>query len=76
MLRLATAFGLAALVLLTAFTARRGGGQEPVLPATPYNYAAITLPAHLQTVPSRIADNTPADNPITDAGATLGRVLF
>ena len=45
------------------------------LPATPYRYAAVELPAHF-TVPSGSVDNTPADNPVTDAGATLGRVLF
>ncbi len=46
------------------------------LPASPFNYAAIALPAHLQTPAEQAADNTPAANPITDAGATLGRVLF
>lgn len=45
------------------------------LPATPYNYANVPLPAHFQTA-ARTFDNTPADNPITDHGATLGRVLF
>ena len=75
MLRLAAALGLGALVLQTDFTARRGE-PAPVLPRTPYGYAAIPLPAHLQTPPNRVADNTPRDNPITDAGATLGRVLF
>lgn len=74
MLRLVTASGLGALVLLSAFTARRAT-PEPVLPSTPYQYA-VPLPAHLDTPPARIADNTPPDNPVTDAGATLGRVLF
>jgi cytochrome c peroxidase len=45
------------------------------LPATPYRYANVALPAHF-TQPGRNDDNTPPDNPITDAGATLGRVLF
>jgi cytochrome c peroxidase len=44
------------------------------LPATPYNYANVELPAHITQ--ARSIDNTPADNPITDHGATLGRVLF
>lgn len=44
------------------------------LPAKPYRYANVALPAHFDR-PGR-SDNTPADNPITDAGATLGRVLF
>jgi len=43
------------------------------LPDQPYNYAAQSLPAYLQNVP---ADNTPNANPVTDWGATLGRVLF
>lgn len=44
------------------------------LPQTPYSYRVI-VPAHLQADAERL-DNTPRDNPITDAGATLGRVLF
>lgn len=46
------------------------------LPATPYNYAAPVLPAHLLTPAIVAQDNTPAGNPVTDAGATLGRALF
>ena len=46
------------------------------LPATTYNYANPTLPAHLLTQVIRAQDNTPANNPTTNAGATLGRVLF
>lgn len=34
------------------------------------NYAGQPVPAYIQR------DNTPPNNPITDAGATLGRVLF
>jgi cytochrome c peroxidase len=34
------------------------------------------LPAHFKTPRVRSFDNTPADNPTTDAGGTLGRVLF
>jgi len=45
------------------------------LPATPYRYANVELPAHF-TQPGRSHDNTPPDNPLTDDGATLGRVLF
>jgi cytochrome c peroxidase len=51
----------------------------PSLPKTPYNYADLGLPAHFVGKgyydPNRM-DNTPRDNPVTDAGATLGRVLF
>ena len=46
------------------------------LPATPYNYAKIELPPHFQAQPATRLDNTPSTNPITDEGATLGRVLF
>ena len=47
-----------------------------LLPATPANYAAPLLPAHYLAPPVVGQINTPANNPITDAGATLGRVLF
>lgn len=46
------------------------------LPATPYNYANPSLPAYLQAPPIQGQINTPANNPVTDWGATLGRVLF
>jgi cytochrome c peroxidase len=46
------------------------------LPETPYRYADIDLPAHFKTAAARRLDNTPRDNPVTDDGATLGRVLF
>ncbi len=46
------------------------------LPVQPFNYANITLPFYLQTPQLQDADNTPLNNPITNSGATLGRVLF
>lgn len=53
----------------------------PNLPDTLFNYANQNLPDHYLSpqpgfgdVPD--TDNTPNNNPITDAGATLGRVLF
>ncbi len=46
------------------------------LPNTPDNYANLDLPAHFRSAYVRASDNTPANNAITDAGATLGRVLF
>ncbi|HAN37674.1 MAG TPA: cytochrome-c peroxidase [Chitinophagaceae bacterium] len=46
------------------------------LPETPYNYAAIALPNHYNTPDVVNQINTPANNSITDWGATLGRVLF
>lgn len=45
------------------------------LPDQPYRYDENALPEHFRQAADRF-DNTPADNPITDAGATLGRVLF
>lgn len=60
--------------------------EAPSLPAQFFNYGGITLADHYNSndFPSPFQfqhaavdfDNTPADNPITDAGATLGRVLF
>jgi cytochrome c peroxidase len=46
------------------------------LPETLDRYAEPDLPAHFKTRGARRFDNTPSDNPVTDAGATLGRVLF
>ena len=53
------------------------------LPETPYDYVNLNLPAHFLnndggTLPSSIngIDNNPLNNPVTNAGATLGRVLF
>ncbi len=46
------------------------------LPGTLFNYAAPALPAAFLVNPIQAQDNTPLNNMITDAGATLGRVLF
>ncbi len=45
------------------------------LPSTPYNYSNPNFP---ETFTPYVLgfDNTPTDNPITDDGVTLGRVLF
>jgi cytochrome c peroxidase len=56
-----------------ALVAFAPGLGAPALPATPYAYAG-PLPPHFAS--AEAADNTPADNPVTDAGAALGRVLF
>lgn len=62
-----------------------GGGQVKIieLPETPYDYTNLNLPPHFLIndgvgLPSSIngIDNNPSRNPVTDAGATLGRVLF
>lgn len=53
------------------------------LPETSFNYVNLDLPKYFLNndsgnLPSSIngLDNTPTNNPVTDAGATLGRVLF
>lgn len=46
------------------------------LPATSFNYANIVLPGYFLDNQLQNEDNTPNNNPITNAGATLGRVLF
>ncbi len=47
-----------------------------ILPATSFNYAGPVLPAAFLVNPILGQDTTPATNVTTDAGATLGRVLF
>jgi cytochrome c peroxidase len=52
-----------------------------VLPDPPIDYASLdaTIPPHfLRSTEGTVtfSDNSPPDNPITNAGATLGRVLF
>lgn len=73
-LRLALLALVSVLTLGAAFAARVSG--TPVLPETPYDYAGAELPAHLRHTSVVRWDNAPDDNPVTDAGATLGRVLF
>ncbi len=46
------------------------------LPATPFNYSNQPMPAYLTSPNIAGQLNTPATNPVTDNGATLGRVLF
>lgn len=46
------------------------------LPTVPHNYANPVLPPNFLVAPIVNQDNTPPDNPVTDAGATLGRALF
>jgi cytochrome c peroxidase len=47
-----------------------------LLPVAPANYANQPLPPNFLVQPILGQDNTPANNPVSDAGATLGRVLF
>ena len=46
------------------------------LPSSPYNYTNPALPGYLTSPPVQGQINTPPGNPVTDNGATLGRVLF
>lgn len=47
------------------------------LPESAFNYTDFNLPAHFLAPPVASTDNTPVNtNPITNDGATLGRVLF
>ena len=46
----------------------------PTLPASAFSYNVV-YPAHVQ-IALAANDNTPANNAITNDGATLGRVLF
>lgn len=78
------------IVLISLFSCSENDDYEPVedsvlnLPETTFDYASLNLPSHFTTnlpgqpLPSSIngIDNTPSDNPITNDGATLGRVLF
>ncbi len=59
--------------------------DELHLPSTLFNYANLDLPSYLTAneFPPQFQfqslieyDNTPANNPVSDEGATLGRVLF
>jgi len=53
-----------------------GGIDIPLLPDEPDDYERVDLPPHIERAELNKLDNTPTDNPITNAGATLGRVLF
>lgn len=46
------------------------------LPDNPFNYSNPSLPDFFQNQFVQIQDNTPATNPVTNWGSTLGRVLF
>lgn len=48
----------------------------PIWPKEPYRYTTFHIPSHIPRKELDLADNTPPDNPLTDEGAALGRVLF
>lgn len=66
---------LAALFAACGVAAADPPKRELRLPEKLDNYA-VDLPAHFKTPAAQRSDNQPRSNPITDAGATLGRVLF
>lgn len=68
-------------VVLTAAASCRPDPIDPIaqylnLPDTAYAYTPDALPPHFAQANVLAADNTPLTNPVTDEGATLGRVLF
>src|SRR6187401_177089 len=69
------------IIVVLAIGARSGLAASPQVPALPaqnagyVDYARTNLPLLFQAGPG-VLDNTPVDNQMTDAGATLGRVLF
>ena len=46
------------------------------LPNEPFKYSELSVPDFLDVNLIYLQDNTPPNNPITNEGATLGRVLF
>lgn len=73
--------GVSAIPWLVGHSSFQSTGKLS-LPSTPYGYADNRNPYPRHIIdPNTLgnvafADNTPANNPITDFGATLGRVLF
>ena len=74
---------ICACSLIASQTFGQGASATPNLPDLPFDYvkyAVDDLPDYyLPSAPfgdAGAANNTPEDNPITNAGATLGRVLF
>jgi cytochrome c peroxidase len=69
------------VVVLAAAAACRPDPIDPIaqylnLPEAVFGYTPDDMPAHFAQANVLAADNTPLTNPVTDDGATLGRVLF
>ncbi len=71
------------LAVITLLAVRgRAEAAQPGVPALPstledyYGYAVTNLPDHFKAPPVASTNNTPLDNQIANASATLGRVLF
>ena len=81
---------MACFALVSMFSCSKEETENPAfespinLPEVPFDYTELNLPDHFlnnvpgQPLPTSVQgiDNTPSDNPITNDGATLGRVLF
>lgn len=52
------------------------GIPSPKLPAVPFSYDDFVPPSYMQGGVYNFFNSTPANNPVTKEGATLGRVLF
>ena len=51
--------------------------SEPILPETAFDYTDLHLPDYVkENIQLLQHDNSPQNNPLTNEGATLGRVLF
>ena len=71
-------FGFGFFILAVCLLKANSVAAEPRqlnLPLVPLNYVDLALPDHFRRDAERF-DNTPGNNPITNEGATLGRVLF
>lgn len=70
---------VALAVTLCASTCTAASPGVPEISSTPagyIDYAITNAPAYYKSGVVAAQDNTPGNNPITDAGAELGRVLF
>ncbi len=74
--------GLVSFIVAAFAQANVGFAAPPQVPSLPsqtagyVKYAIDDLPNHYENAPVTATNNTPSDNPLSNAGATLGRVLF
>jgi cytochrome c peroxidase len=79
-MRVSSALGAVVAILLVS--ASPANAESPGVPrlaasvADYVGYSVTNLPSWYKSAALNAADNTPATNPITNAGAELGRVLF
>lgn len=60
----------------TALRRAFGGIDVPMLPRRLPDYTRVRRPPHVEASHLAVTDNTPENNPLTNHGGTLGRVLF